>query len=187
MQKLVFSSDIDGVVNDYPKCFLDFIFKTTQTHYSTKDIAKSQCGPQRYQQLKHMYRMSEYKYSLPYQQDALAFYKTLNERNIPLIFSTSRPFENYPQMLQKTKLWLDKSGIRFIALVKKNTKNFQHYGVTHHIDDEEAHVLKLQRKSEPCSLFVIDRASSQKIINKDGYQIINSFDTISKKMMKIDG
>lgn len=187
MTKKVFSSDIDGVLNNYPECFLDFIFRMTEKRYSTKDVAKVQFGQKRYHDLKHMYRESEYKYSLPYQKDGLAFYKELNERNIPLIFSTSRPFDKYPQMFKRTKVWLDASGIKFVALVKKNTLNFQQYCVTHHIDDEEAHVLQLRRTSDPCSFFVINRTSSQRVINRDGYQIINSFDYISNELGLTNG
>lgn len=187
VKRPVVSSDIDGVINNYPKCFLDFIYKKTNRRYQTKDDAKLQIGKTGYQGLKHLYRESEYKYSLPYQQDGLAFYRKLNDNGIPLIFSTSRPFEKYPQMFAKTKAWLDASGIHFDALIKKNTLNFQRHCITHHIDDEVQHVMKLRRTNEPYSLFVINRNSPQRFVDKNDYKIVNSFDYILDQIEYQDG
>jgi hypothetical protein len=182
MRDIVFSSDIDGIFNNYPACFLDFIFEDTGEFYATIMSAKELLTHCQYENLKKRYRQSEFKYSLPFQKDALAFYQQLNKREIKLIFSTSRPFKQYPGMFVRTENWLKSSGIKFEALVPKNVDSFEKHSVTHHIDDEESHAAKLVSESVLSSLFVLKRDLAEQKSDKSEYTIINSFDSMLREL-----
>ena len=178
MKDIVFSSDIDGIFNNYPACFLDFIFEDTGEIYATKMSAKELLTHGQYEDLKKRYRQSDFKYSLPFQKDALAFYQHLNKAGIKLIFSTSRPFKQYPDMFFRTENWLKSSGIKFEALVAKSVNSFEKYSVTHHIDDEVSHVENLIDEKVASSLFILKRDIPERKIDQGEYTIISSFDSM---------
>ena len=43
-QLTVWSFDIDGVFNDYPAVWLDFIFRETNKRYESKEMARDALG-----------------------------------------------------------------------------------------------------------------------------------------------
>lgn len=87
-ERKIVTCDIDGVLTDYPACWLAYLAEQCGIHYSTTLEAKKH--EKRYSVFKDKYRESEYKASLP-----------INERNrdaliqlskeYEIIFTTSRP------------------------------------------------------------------------------------------------
>ena len=185
--KVVFSSDIDGVFNDYPESFLRFIYLKKKFKFKHIEDAKNELGSQ-YSCIKNEYRSGSYKYNIPYSLDALEFYKELMRRDIEIIFSTSRPFEKYPGMHQKTENWLKKSGIKFTALVEKNKENFVKFGVDYHLDDELEHIEKLLYSDNECDFFILNRDGPKSLAISCNIMSVNSpqliLNLLDKKIKK---
>lgn len=182
-RQIMFSSDVDGIMNDYPDCFLNFIKIHHGITYSTKEEAKLNLGDE-YNNLKEDYRNSSFKFELPFHEDAIQFYKELNTKNIPIIFSTSRQFKKYPHMYDRTKQWLASSGVVFSGLIQKSTDNFLKYNITHHVDDEYEHGEKLISPNRDWDIFILKRNKTTKIENKNKFLHVNSFDEISNYLFR---
>jgi hypothetical protein len=134
--KKVISFDIDGVLNSYPECWLKYVNKNTKRNFSSKTEAKKKLGIAKYNFLKHKYRLSDYKYSLPVEKNIIILIKKLKKR-YKLIILTTRPFKKYPKMKLKTKKWLIKKKILFDELHSKNEFILKKYPkILFHVDDE---------------------------------------------------
>ena len=122
-EKLVISLDIDGVLADYPKCWLDYINEKIYIRYNTVEEAKKNLA-ENYFELKDLYRKSGFKRYLPVRKELFTLAKYLKKNNpeIDFIISTSRPiYDNrYPQLLDDTQYWLKSNGLDFIGLYDKN-------------------------------------------------------------------
>ena len=177
----MFSSDIDGILNDYPNCFLRFLKECHGISVNSLDDAKLSLAEE-YRVLKNLYRNSPFKYNLPFQEDALGFYKSLNERNIPLIFSTSRKFKNYPNMYDQTYKWLQSSGIDFATLTSKEKGNFSKLNITHHVDDEAEHALRLCPELKLWKIYILERTPDAVADIGNNLAYVNSFTAIEKEL-----
>jgi hypothetical protein len=179
--KIIISSDIDGVMNNYPICFLEYLEKYHNLVFETKEIAKSTLKLTQYKLLKSDYRNSEFKYKISYCNDIINLYKKFNKYGIPIIFSTSRPFKKYPNMYDKTYKWLSLSGIHFNGLFPKTIKTFHQHKITHHIDDElssKRHLL--MDATRPMKIILLDRSGSINKINTNDFEVVRNTDDIQK-------
>ena len=134
--KKVISFDIDGVLNDYPKCWVNYINMRMQTKFSSKTQAKKNLGNNKYKYLKHKYRLSKYKYSLPVEKKLVILMKKLKKK-FKIIIVTSRPFNKYSNMKLSTYKWLVKKKIPFNGLYFKDEFIFEKYPkIFFHVDNE---------------------------------------------------
>jgi hypothetical protein len=140
--KNTISFDIDGVLNDYPYCFYKFIEFKVGKQYSSKQEIIEDLGADGYSYLKHLYRTEEYKYSLNIDEGVKKNLNLINQE-FKLIFLTTRPFEDYPAMHQRTWQWLAKNDINHSGIFKKNTTELLKNNVIIHVDDQVQHVLPL--------------------------------------------
>lgn len=135
------SFDIDGVLNNYPKCWLDYLFLATGSKFKTVSDAKSTLKSE-YAYFKDKYRNSIYKENLVFNDDALELNADLVKRGCHIIVSTSRPItdERYPDLFGLTERWLIKNGFSFQKLLSKyevlNRPDLLST-INYHIDDEK--------------------------------------------------
>ena len=135
-EKKIISFDIDGVLNDYPKCWVKYINVKMRTNFSSKTQAKKKMGNTKYNSLKHQYRLSSYKYSLPVEKKLIVLMKELKKK-FKIIILTSRPFNQYPKMKLNTYNWLVKKKISFNELYYKDELIFKIYPkIFFHVDNE---------------------------------------------------
>ena len=109
--------DIDGVLNEYPKTWLDFIAEKTGLHFDTLDEAKEKLPHRTYTKLKHEYRISGYKLKLKVRDGASDFLRMLEAVGIDPILYTSRPVNNYFNLYMDTINWLEKNGLSFRHII----------------------------------------------------------------------
>lgn len=143
----VITCDIDGILTDYPKCWLNYLKDNCGTLYNT--VAEAKMREPKYKMYKDMYRESEYKANLPMNEHNKEVLKCLSE-NYDIIFATSRPINDgrYPHLKDNTYNWLRKNGLNFKELVFKdieatflNDKN-----IAFHIDDEMKYAEAVSKK-----------------------------------------
>ncbi|HEY0031084.1 MAG TPA: hypothetical protein VGC65_10020 [Bacteroidia bacterium] len=132
--------DIDGVLNNYPACWLDYISMHKKEVYATLAEAKMKLDPEEYKSIKHSYRTSGYKGTIPINSHAIAFTKSLKDMGYTIVIATSRPFHLYPGLKDLTYKWLKEGGIVFDHLEKKSPELLEKYPqIKFHIDDELDH------------------------------------------------
>lgn len=136
------SVDIDGILTDYPNCWLQYIEIVTQQKYATRAEAKHNLGELNYQEIKDMYRNSAYKFSLPVNQHIKKFLILKKNEGFKILYCTSRPInnENYPNLKSNTVNWLLKNDLPFDHIVHKDLdliflKSFQG-NIVFHLEDE---------------------------------------------------
>ena len=131
------SIDIDGILNYYPDCWVDFINRETGLNFKDKAEAKRGLSPEEYRSLKDRYRTSEFKANLPIRQSALELLKHLKDKGYLITLVTSRPFKNYPLLADVTAKWLTKNNIPYDTLIKKSALlSGKLPYLDFHIDDE---------------------------------------------------
>lgn len=89
-----FFVDIDGVLNTYPDCWLDFIYRETQKRYKTIHDAKESLSYKSYCDLKKIYRTSGYKLNLVPRAGSSHFLHMLKKYGYIVVIFTSRTIDN---------------------------------------------------------------------------------------------
>ena len=134
------SIDIDGVLNNYPQCWLDYIEEIEHKKFATIAEARNQLGNDRYGEIKHRYRTEGRKTQLPINEAAKQLLKQLKENGFTIIISTSRPFNKYTHLEQLTFDWLKNNGFHFDFLRSKTPDLIREfYPILFHLDDEIEH------------------------------------------------
>lgn len=111
--------DIDNVLCDYVSGICDWLGMT----YSAYVAEWKQAGyinarslgvtEERWQDLKHEFRVSGAKRSLPAFGDAAPFLWALRRRNLQIVLLTSRPVDRYPNIYTDTLAWLQRYKLPF--------------------------------------------------------------------------
>ena len=116
--------DIDGVLNNYPECWLEFIrmklpSKDSRTEYILGDLnrAKHNIPYQEYKDLKWEYRESGYKENISITPMAPEITYDLHQRGYHIVIITARPVKEHPSLFKQTINWLQKNNIEFDDII----------------------------------------------------------------------
>jgi uncharacterized HAD superfamily protein len=116
--------DIDGILNTYPDCWVDFINKNRPAKgFSDLNQAKCNLSYLEYKNLKHLYRASGYKRTLPIREGAAEFTEKLRAAGYIIALVTSRPFDEYPTLREQTNAWLNNGGFKYDDLICSRHKH----------------------------------------------------------------
>lgn len=160
----VITCDIDGILTDYPNCWLDFLYERCGIRYGTTQEAKIR--EKDYSFYKDQYRESEYKANLPID---VRNKNALNRlaKKYDIVITTSRPIyeKKYPHLLQNTKKWLDNNGIEYKDLRYKDNegKFLDGLNVEFHIDDEIDFANLVAKRGGTVYLVTSNRTPQEKI------------------------
>lgn len=114
--------DIDGVLNLYPQCWIDYINMKLNRKIETLDEAKKVLSYRTYTDLKREYRESNYKRSLKIRKGADSFSHFLKRNGYKIVILTSRPYEEHPGLVNGTVEWLEKHHILYDELLFERNK-----------------------------------------------------------------
>lgn len=141
--------DIDGVLNNYPKCFMDFIEKEGY-NYNTPEEFKSE-NLLAYEMLKHRYRQSGVKASIPVNTKNASLINHFKSKGYKIILLTARPYKKYSRIFNDTIEWLNKNDIYYDYIFFNENKerllleNFKSDSIEIIIDDDINNVRLLQK------------------------------------------
>lgn len=145
--KKIITCDIDGVLTDYPKCWLEFLQEKCGTLYDSTIEAKEK--EPNYSHYKDLYRESNYKAALPILEHNKLALNQLAEK-YDVLFVTSRPIndEKYPHLKENTYNWLKSNGLKFKDLIfKDDDADFlENLNFAFHIDDEVKYANSVARR-----------------------------------------
>jgi hypothetical protein len=179
-----FSFDIDGTLTNYPEHWLAFIDLNLGRKFKSVNEAKEELGISVYSQIKHEYRLSEYKFQEPIRESLIELSQKIYDYKNFIYVHSSRPFSKYPQMLSKTSKWLESSGFRFENVDSKNLQNFVKYRIDYHVENEIEHCYSLLKTDFLKGIFLIDQPVNtfieEKRIIKIELELLGSyiFDTV---------
>jgi len=101
--------DIDGVLNDYPVCFFNWVeekYGRVMADRITHDRAA-------YEECKDDYRASGAKRTLKANRDSRDALKVLRSKGIPIVLLTDRPYMKIKRISYDTMAWLDLNEIPY--------------------------------------------------------------------------
>lgn len=113
----VVAIDLDGVLVDYPKCWLDFLSSATGYRFDNLYIAKEKIDPEDYIVLKDDYRNSGIKATLPIVEGALEMVKELKKRGFSIVILSKRPYKQYSRIFSDTLNWLNTREVPYDAII----------------------------------------------------------------------
>ena len=166
----IWSFDIDGVLNDYPNIWLDYIYKKTGKKYISKQGAKKSLGSL-YSSINNDYRRSDYKYQVPIKLEAKRLMSRLRKNGDKVIISTTRPFSDFDFMKERTEDWLDSNDIQYDYIISKCNLYKEKFDV--HIDDSIQDILDI-RSNTTVGKFVLYSPIGGHQYLPDDVQVVSS-------------
>ena len=149
----IWSFDIDGTLTNYPQVWLNFINQNIGANFESKSEARRELGDH-YDQLKHKYRTSNYKYEVDVHSSARNLIDRINEAGGTVLISTSRPFHRYDDMMLRTENWLKSKKINHDIIIPKS--ELIHHNFYVHIDDQVDEILWLHRQKQSTYILLND-------------------------------
>ena len=129
------SFDIDGVIVDYPRIWLDYLEIQTGIQFISTDEARDVLGST-YTLHKNEYRVSDYKYSRPIKPEA----KFLNDLVMSLgmlsVVHTSRLQREFHAPKERISTWLASGNFHHSGVYPKTKQMFQENKPMLHLDDD---------------------------------------------------
>lgn len=116
LNKPVVIFDIDGVINNFPYCFLEWANKQNNSNFESIDEMKDCLDLKTYRDLKTAYRLSGEKRKQPVNYDTIKLMNILKEKNETIILFTNRPVTKYKVIYTDTIYWLRDNKIPFDAI-----------------------------------------------------------------------
>lgn len=124
----VVAVDLDGVLNDYPACFVEWVNKEWQHAidwtgpFVTYAELRMKMDPRAFDHVKDEYRRSGAKRVQGVRDGAREMMDSLREHHKVVVIS-SRPYERFSRIFADTLDWADKRNIEFDALLFHKEKH----------------------------------------------------------------
>ena len=139
----IVSFDIDGVLNNYPHCWVKYLNKITGKDFNSKAEAKAALSIDDYDTIKNEYRLSgEVSEFTRVNLEMVELIREYHQRGYRIIISTSRPIlsAQYPDLFHLTSSWLHYIGLPDFELLYKSVGLPDHIDIMSqilfHVDDE---------------------------------------------------
>lgn len=133
------SFDVDGVLNDYPQGWINYVNDSLDSSFDDKSKMKRELASDLYNDLKDEYRRSDHKGNLPINSEIKDIIRSISNKRIKIFIVTSRPIdkiEKYPNLWSVTVDWLEKNDIYFDFFGKKERSLFRENHINYHVEDE---------------------------------------------------
>lgn len=125
--KKIIGVDIDGVLADYPKSFIDYAEQETGLKFNIEkynisgEMAKI-IGEEKAKAIKHKYRISGQKRFIPIIKGVQEGLKILKKKGYKIVLLSARPIKQYKRIFSDTIEWLQKNKLVFDAILWDENK-----------------------------------------------------------------
>lgn len=126
--------DIDGVLNYYPACWVDFANRMLGENFKDLNEMKNTLSYSKYKMAKDKYRTSRIKKLLEVRRGAREVLKELKDKGYYIIMVTARPLDKYPDLMMQTTEWLKMNGLLYDNLFFSEKKHLAILKYFPHID-----------------------------------------------------
>ena len=139
MKEKICIFDIDGVLNNYPDCYVDFVNEQLKENFNSLIEIKDSICYSDYKYIKELYRTSGYKENLPVKLFAKELLQELKIRGYYIIILSSRPVDKYNELIIQTTNWLKKNNLEYDYLMfgeEKHLDIIQKFGTVEFIVED---------------------------------------------------
>ena len=161
--KKVIGVDIDGVLAEYPRSFVQFINKELGTSYKLEDVVDYNIyeslgiSLEKGMQLKDKYRQAGEKRFIPLCEGAKHFLNWAREKDYAVVLLTARPYQQYKRIFADTMEWLKANELHYDMVLfnenKEETLINQFQGqVEFFVEDMPKNANQVARLGVPCYL-----------------------------------
>ena len=181
--------DIDGVLADYPKGFLNFIEKETgiklnivlKKYFLFDEVGKI-IGTEKVKELKHKFRSSGEKRNLEVINNAKEGLNYLKQQGYTIVLLSARPVKQYNRIFPDTIEWLQKNNLVYDAILwdeKKEERILKEFPKMNFMIED---VLENANKvaEENYKVFLINTSYNQGETNQNVVRINDWIDLIKK-------
>ena len=173
--------DIDGVINNYPDCFVDWVNKKYNLSFPNIETIKND-GLEKYEEYKEIYRLSGDKRFQPINQDTIDTLLKLKSLGNKIVLYTVRPVNTYKRIYHDTLYWLRNNNINFDAIYWSdyNKEDFYKLGlkVKFIVDDTLSNVVMFSKEGYKVFLLNKDYNKSDKDKNYSYIRINKTSDIL---------
>ena len=129
--------DLDGCLNYYPKCFLDWVSKNYIFIYDSIDQMKMSMSVELYEEIKQVYRVSGAKRQLPIRKGAIKTLQYFKSCDWEIHILTARP--TFSPVKEDTLYWLRKFNFDVVKFYGNKYEYIREYKdrLLFVIDDDE--------------------------------------------------
>lgn len=125
--------DIDGVLNDYPQTFIDYVNDIRDYNFETLKEIKQNIPYALYKEYKSAYRQSSYKNECSPKFGASELLHYLRSNGYLIYIVTARPLFDY-NLLENTILWLNRNNLIYDYIYCSAKKDFTIFEKFGHVD-----------------------------------------------------
>ena len=117
--------DLDGVLCEYPKAWIEFVNNETGNSFKNLNEIKENINYKQYKELKNKYRISGIKATLPVMENAVRKMKECKEKGYLVVILSARPVFEVKEVLRDTIFWLKNNGFEYDLLFWGKDKHSQ--------------------------------------------------------------
>lgn len=166
--KKICAVDIDGILSDYPKCFIDWVNENGNLDFKIETMKDFRREPKKLLEMKHLYRVSRTKRNLPVKNNVVNAMKKLKNEGYHIIILTTRPAKKYSKLYIDTLVWLENNRIpfdylKFVEEEKFATIIHDFSIIKFMIEDEEDNIRKIRRAGIKVYTSLEDAIKGEKI------------------------
>ncbi len=185
--------DIDGVLNNYPQFWIDYVNLVTGSEFDDLNTMKNTLPYEKYRELKEQYRISGVKENLRANDQAAEVTARLKEQGYTIVIMSSRPADKYPTLYNQTVNWLKNNNIIYDYIIfgekNKHAKILSELPQTKFIVEDNSYNAN-QISHWGYTVFLLNNKYNRDVlIDKNVYRIDNLLDIfnfIKLEVMKLD-
>ncbi len=117
--------DLDDVLCEWEKHFVEIFNKKYKENLSTDSQIRDHLGPLEYADFKHQFRESGEKRNIPIKKGARQLSEYLKKKGYRIIIISSRPYKDYFRIFSDTIYWLKKNRIKYNDLYFEENKHIK--------------------------------------------------------------
>lgn len=156
--------DIDGILADYPRSFVEFINEFKGTNYRVEDVkdyniyASLGIPAEEGLHLKDQYRQTGQKRFIPVIPGAKEFLDSLREAGYKVVLLTARPYQKYNRIFSDTMEWLARNELHYDTIIfdkdkeERLVKDFGAENIAFFVDDVSGNANAIAKLGIPCYL-----------------------------------
>lgn len=188
--------DIDGVLADYPDCFINYVNDKVGTDFKVEDLnqynlyeAITDIPTEVMKGLKHDFRKSGELKKVGVLSGAKKFLKTLKDKGYKIVLLSARPYKEYRRIFADTKEWLDKNDLIYDAILWDEDKlnrlirEFGEDNVSFFVEDNLKNANSISKSTK---VYLLDKSYNQGKTDKNISRVVNLKEVLEYEKEKID-
>lgn len=190
-EKKIIGIDIDGVLADYPKSFINFAEKETGIKFNIKGYDISEkigkiIGVEKAKKIKEKYRISGQKRFIPVIENSQKALKILSKK-YKIVLLSARPIKQYKRIFPDTIEWLKKNNFNYDAILwdeKKEEKVIKEFpNMKFMVEDVKENANKIAKKGY--KVYLINKTYNRGKVEKNVTRVKNWEEILCHEKMNL--